>query len=84
MIRLQTQLSEYQLERLREIARSEGVSVAELLRQGADLVIRRRSSAKEAYLRRFMKEVDTFASGLADVAEQHDKYLDEAYDDRVR
>ena len=48
MIRIQVRLRKEQVEALRAMAQAEGVSVAELIRRGADMVIARGASATRA------------------------------------
>lgn len=83
MLRIQAQLTEDQAKRLKELARSEGVSVAELLRRGADLVlVHGARDTHEDRKRRALDVIGAFHGGPGDVAERHDDYLDAAYDDR--
>jgi len=78
MIRTQIQLDEEQYRRLQEVAREEKVSMAELVRVGADLAIaqyeRRKRWGRASAL------IGRFSSGRSDVAQRHDRYLAEAFD----
>lgn len=77
MLRVQAQLTEDQSRRLKALAAAEGVSVAELLRRGADLVLAGAGDrSPEARRERARAVVGAFSDERADVAERHDHYLD--------
>ncbi len=79
MLRIQAQLTEEQARRLKTLAADEGVSVAALLRRGADLVLDQvAGETREDRRRRALEAVGRFTDA-ADVARRHDKHLDEAY-----
>lgn len=76
MLRIQAQLTEEQARRLKALAAEEGVSVAALLRRGADLVLEARAGdTADDRRRRALAAVGRFAD-LPDVARGHDAYLD--------
>lgn len=77
MIRSQIQLTDEQVHQLKEIARREGVSVAEVIRQAVD---RRIANEHGDPWKRATEAVGSFNSGLPDVSERHDDYLDDAYE----
>jgi hypothetical protein len=80
VLRIQAQLTENQARQLRELAAEEGVSVAELLRRGADLVLERRPlDTSEDRRRRARSAVGRFADADTQVAARHDEHLDEAF-----
>lgn len=80
MIRIQVRLRKEQVEALRAMAQAEGVSVAELIRRGADMVIARSDSATRAErVRRARSVVGKFESVETDLSENHDKYLEEDF-----
>ncbi len=80
MIRMQVQLTEEQLEGLRAMASAEGVSVAELIRRGADMVLAGRGSvSREERVRRALSIAGKFRSGETDISVNHDKYLAEDF-----
>jgi predicted DNA-binding ribbon-helix-helix protein len=80
MIRTQVQLSESQMEQLKDLARRRGVSLAALIREGADLVIRSSGTVDEGQRRRrAMAAAGRFHSGQKDLAVAHDRHLAEAY-----
>lgn len=82
MLRTQIQLREDQSRKLKEMAAEYDVSVAELIRQGIDLLIQ---SSPEATLEekrlRATAVIGIADSGITDLATNHDHYLDEAYGD---
>lgn len=80
MVRTQIRLPEDQYEQLKRLAAEEDVSVAELLRRGAELLLRsrRRPPTREQW-ERARAVMGKYDSGLTDVAERHDHYLAEAY-----
>jgi len=80
MLRVQAQLTEDQARRLKALARADGVSVAELLRRGADLVLERADHPDGARVRA-LAAVGRLRSGDGgrDVAERHDEHLADAF-----
>jgi hypothetical protein len=81
MIRTQIQLTENQVQALKKIAASRRVSVAKLIRQAVDSMIKSSPlvDPEERY-KRAMDIVGKFHSGKHDVSEKHDTYLMDAYD----
>jgi len=76
MQRLQVQLTEEQAYHLRRTAESEGASQAEIVRRALEAYLRRPIRPREAAVcTRALKLIGAFASGLPDVAENHDSYL---------
>jgi hypothetical protein len=86
MIRTQIQLSESQLRRLKAAAAARGVSLAELVRRGVDVLLA--AGAREAGWKRLGSAVGSCRdrSGARDVARRHDRYLAEAWggENRIR
>ena len=81
MIRTQIQLTEAQNEILKQLAAREGKSVAELVRQGVDQMIRSRLVVDPAEVRRrAIAVVGKFHSGNEDLSAEHDRYAAEAYE----
>lgn len=79
MIRVQAQLTDQQARRLRALAAEQGVSIAALLRQGADLVLERGAGdTREQRRERALQAVGRFTDA-PDVAQRHDEHLEEAY-----
>lgn len=77
VIRTQVQLSAEQAKALRAVAARRRVSLAELIRQGVDRVLEEDTRAEQ--YRRAAALLGRFHDEAADVAEHHDKYLEEAY-----
>ena len=81
MIRTQIQLTEEQAQALKMLAAKEGHSVAELVRQSVDELIRKRVGISvDERRRRAIAAIGRFRSGQSDVSTDHDKYLAEAYE----
>jgi len=76
MHRTQVMLTEKQIRQLREEAARHGVSIAALIRDAVDAHLARQRARRK----RALDAVGRFASGRHDVAEAHDRELDEAYD----
>jgi predicted DNA-binding ribbon-helix-helix protein len=81
MERTQISLEHEQAERLRRLARERGVSMAHLVREAVDRTYGSAlaSPTRAELWERALSAVSSGASGLADVAESHDAYLDEIY-----
>lgn len=81
MIRTQIQLTETQSVRLREAARSSGVSTAEIIRRSVDRFLEQEAFAAPVTATRLsaLEVVGRWSCGLSDIADRHDDYLDEAY-----
>jgi hypothetical protein len=82
MIRTQIQLTEEQKEEVRRIARARHVSIAEIIREAVDNVIRSgagMAAGEEDRRRRALNAVGKFNSGKRDISREHDKYLSEAF-----
>jgi hypothetical protein len=76
MVRTQILLSEHQHAKLRDLSRTTGQSLAELVRQAVQSMIEQRDqSARE----RAVALLGTFVADRTDVSQNHDEYLaDEA------
>ena len=80
MIRTQIQLTEAQAQALKALAAARQSSVAELIRQGVDHLLRQSGSVDLAERRRRAIAVaGRFRSGQSDISARHDDYLAEAY-----
>jgi 16S rRNA U516 pseudouridylate synthase RsuA-like enzyme len=80
MVRTQVQLTEAQMRTLKRLAAERGVSVADLVRQSVDLFVRSVGAVDDQEQRqRALAVVGRFRSGRGDLAAEHDRYLDEAY-----
>ena len=81
MIRTQIQLTEEQARTLKARARLEDRSMAELVRESvAEYLARRPAPDIRELARRAREFKGRFRSGCPDFAEEHDRYLDEAFD----
>ena len=81
MVRTQVQLTEQQAKALRQISANTGRSMADLVREGVDLYLKTRlGPSREELVRRAMSIVGKYASGPGDVAQNHDKYLADAFE----
>jgi hypothetical protein len=81
MIRTQIQLTEIQMRRLRQAARAQGVSMAELIRRLVDKGIEDELPDRRAAYARATARLGAFRDrdDAADVSERHDHYLEDAY-----
>lgn len=80
-IRTQIQLTEGQAKALKVRARIEERSMAELVRESVtEYLARRPAGDRRALLGRAQALTGRFHSGCSDVAENHDRHLDGAYD----
>lgn len=79
MVRTQVQLTDAQAAELRRLAAEQGTSVAELVREAVEgLLANRTKPTRHELKQRALAAVGRYGSGLADVAVQHDRYLNEA------
>ncbi len=79
-VRTQIQLTAEQAGALKMRAREEQRSMADLVRESVTEYLARRPAAdRRALLRRASALTGRFRSGCRDVAENHDRHLDEAY-----
>jgi Arc/MetJ-type ribon-helix-helix transcriptional regulator len=82
VIRTQIQLTEEQSRRVKEVARRENISMAEVIRNAIDAWLEQRSDlTEEQRWAQSLNAIGKFHSGVTDLAENHDKYLTEAYED---
>ncbi len=80
MVRTQIQITEEQAAALKERSSQLGVSMAELIRRGIDLVLEPHGgSLQQERVCRAIQAAGRFRSGLHDVSANHDKYLAEVY-----
>jgi hypothetical protein len=82
MVRTKIQLTEEQAKEVKRIARMRLTSVAEVIREAVNHMIRSdRGMAADAEDRRksALKAVGKFSSGKRDISRKHDKYLPEAF-----
>jgi len=74
VIRTQISLTNEQMEGLRRLAAQQGRSIASLLRDAVDQMLR-----AETVRDRALRAIGSHASGMADVGRRHDEYLSEIY-----
>ena len=76
MVRTQVQLTQRQLDTLRELSTATGRPVAELVRLGVELYLssQHRPSRKDQ-IDRALRALGKFSSGRNDVSVHHDRYL---------
>ena len=80
MVRTQIKLTEEQVKALKTIALSRHLSIAELIRQAVDTVIRTNTMVDiEERRKRAIDIVGRFSSGKRDISRKHDTYLVEAF-----
>ncbi len=80
MVRTQIQLTEEQAAALKRIARARGCSLAELVRQGVELLIAKDPSVSVEKLRERAAAISgKFSSARRDLSRKHDRHLAEAY-----
>jgi hypothetical protein len=73
-------LTEEQVKALKKIALSRHLSIAELIRQAVDTVIRTNTTVDiEERRKRAIDIVGRFSSGKRDISRKHDTYLVEAF-----
>lgn len=80
MIRTQIQLTEEQAKTLKKIANKKHMSLAELIRQGVDVLMRSSGEVTiEERKKRAIAAAGRFHSGKQDISTKHDDYLTEAF-----
>jgi Arc/MetJ-type ribon-helix-helix transcriptional regulator len=80
MVRTQVQLTEEQITELRRLAAARGTSVAEVVRDAVNALLRSRLRPSwDERKQRAQAAVGQHGSGLRDVSTEHDRYLEEAY-----
>ncbi|MBM3957528.1 MAG: ribbon-helix-helix protein, CopG family, partial [Gemmatimonadetes bacterium] len=76
MVRTQIQLTESQAKELKRLAAARGVSMAELIRQGVDAVLRSKPLPDaEERRKKALALAGKYRSGKTDVSKHHDEYL---------
>lgn len=80
MIRTQIQLTESQYNALKERAKALNTSMAEMIRDSVQLYLSKAEvRSAEERRRSALSIAGRFDSGLANLAEEHDRYSDEAF-----
>ena len=85
MIRTQIQLTDEQAAGLKSLSAEKGGSMAEWIRRAVDhLLCDGGTPDRETLKRRALAAVGAARSGLGDLAENHDAYLEDAFDPREK
>jgi hypothetical protein len=80
MVRTQIQLTEKQVKAIKRIAMSRHLSMAELIRQAVDSIIKSNTLVDaEERRKRALEAVGRFDSGKRDISIKHDEYLAQAF-----
>ena len=80
MVRTQIQLTKEQVKHLKRMAEARHLSVAEIIRQAVDILIKSGNVIDiEERRRRAISAAGLFRSGVSDISVKHDKYLSEAF-----
>lgn len=80
MVRTQIQLTVEQARKVKKIAASRGVAMAEVIRDAVEGAIRSNAgTVSEEKRKRALETVGKFRSGKRDVSRKHDAYLAEAW-----
>jgi hypothetical protein len=80
MIRTQVQLTEAQIEALRQLAARKKTSIAELVRHSIEFYLARESQTGDlSRIQRGLEVVGKFSSGSGDGSSAHDRDLNDAY-----
>jgi len=76
MVRTQIQLTEHQARALKRLAAARGRSMADLIRASVDDLLGQPEAQADTRRReRALSAAGRFNSGVADIAENHDRYL---------
>ena len=79
MIRTQIQLTEEQSKNLKRLASKKRISIAELIRQGVNSMMRSGEAGIEERKKRAIIAAGRFHSGEKDISAKHDDYLTKAF-----
>ena len=80
MVRTQIQLTDAQAQALKALGVAEGKSMAELIRDGVDTVLRARGTVdRDAVKARSLAAVGRFKSTVRDLGSKHDDHLADAF-----
>ena len=81
MVRTQIQLTKEQATVLKKVASEEHVSIAEVVRQAVENLIKSRAyGGDEERRKRAIAISGRFRSGVSDLSTEHDRYLNEVSD----
>jgi hypothetical protein len=76
---MQVQLTEEQAQALKALAQERNMSMAVLIRQSVDAMLKTNSVDREELKRRALSIVGKYRSDISNLGVNHDKYLAEAY-----
>lgn len=80
VVRTQIQLTEAQAQALKALAAAEGRSMADLIRDGVDALLRRRGIVDRTTVKaRSLAALGRFRSGARDLGSKHDDHLADAF-----
>ena len=80
MTRTQIQLTEKQAREIKRLAAEKKVSMAELIRQGVELILQRDPQTdRQEQIARAKAAAEKHRSNRTDVSREHDSYLAESY-----
>ncbi len=79
MIRTQVQLTEEQIEWLRQKANERKISISQIIREGVEFLKEREMKVNKDKRKKALELIGRFSSGLSDVSVRHDRYLGEAF-----
>lgn len=80
MVRTQIQLTDAQAQALKELAAVEGKSMAELVRDGVEGLLRARGTVdRQAVKARSIAAIGRFKSAVRDLGTKHDDHLADAF-----
>jgi len=80
LVRTQIQFTKTQSSRLKTLASSRGLSVADLVRRAVDTLLRSGVSIDiEEKRRRAVAAAGRFRSGVSDLSVNHDRYLEDSF-----
>ena len=80
MVRTQIQLEEDQVRRIKDAARLEGISMAEMVRRCVDAALPALSNRRAERYARALQALGRYSAGREDLAEHHDAYLGDAFE----
>lgn len=79
MVRTQIQLTEEQAQRLKELSAANRESMAALIRKAVDQFLVSGNPDRASLYRQAQAVVGKFTAGTPDIANEHDRYLEEAF-----
>ncbi len=80
MVRTQIQLTEEQAKKLKKMASLRQLPMAELIRQGVNIILRSAAPLDfEEKRKRAIAATGRFRSGKRDISREHDRHLSEAF-----